>query len=130
MVGGVPLNRGKASRGPVRHEGIVRVPTVDFARFLRERYCVKDNVLLKLDIEGAEFELLEHVLADGAAPILDTVVVEWHTVKRAGSERLLGKHAGKKGNGAKEALQRMRERQQRIERDLKRVGVRFDEWKM
>ena len=61
MVGGVPLNRGKASRGPVRHEGIVRVPTVDFARFLRERYCVEDNVLLKLDIEGAEFELLEHV---------------------------------------------------------------------
>lgn len=40
------------------------------------RIC--DYVIAKLDIEGAEWEVLTHILQRGAGPLLDELLVEWH----------------------------------------------------
>lgn len=113
-VGGVPLNRKRQHRQqPAAHEARTSVSTVDLARWLSSHFCSADTVDLKMDIEGAEFEVLEHVLRSGHATLIDTLAVEWHTAKRG-------------QGGARTALQK---RQTAILSGLRRAGVRLIEWK-
>ena len=66
-----------------------------------------------MDIEGAEFEVLEHLLQHDAAGLIDTLAVEWHTNKR----------------GRARELARLLARQQRIQKGLQRAGVQFRAWR-
>jgi FkbM family methyltransferase len=52
------------------------VECFDLARFVRD--LPDGEVILKLDAEGAEFPLLEHLHAQGADGRLTLVLVEWH----------------------------------------------------
>ena len=60
-----------------------------------------------MDIEGAEFEVFDHLLKRGAAELIDTASIEWHTAKRGGG---------------------LRQRQKRLTKQLERVGVRLGTW--
>lgn len=112
-VGGVPLNKHAGdSRRRGAHAARTSVPTIDLSRWLSERYCAADTVDVKMDIEGAEFEVLEHLIRTGAAARVDTLAIEWHTHKRG-------------RGGLRMALQ---ERQRRIEQALGRMGVKLIKW--
>jgi FkbM family methyltransferase len=54
------------------------VPTIDFAQFVESLGQVK---MLKMDIEGAEIEVLNHVLDRGADARIETAFVELHDRK-------------------------------------------------
>lgn len=57
----------------------IRVKTFDFSKWLKK---FKDNfVVVKMDIEGAEFELLEKMIADDTDKICDYLLVEFHPNK-------------------------------------------------
>jgi FkbM family methyltransferase len=58
-----------------------RVRTVDFARFLSENVAADDRVSLKLDIEGAEYDLLRHMLDSGVLSLVDELFCEWHIAR-------------------------------------------------
>lgn len=54
-----------------------KVPCFDLARFIRE--LPRDgDIVCKIDAEGAEFELLDHLIATGADRLLKLAWVEWH----------------------------------------------------
>ena len=58
------------------------MPCVDLADEIKrfsKRY--KGRLVLKLDCEGAEYELLTHLIARDADLLLDVVWVEWHPWK-------------------------------------------------
>lgn len=38
----------------------------------------------KMDIEGAEFDVLEHLISTGRAGLLDLLLVEWHVSRFSG----------------------------------------------
>ena len=40
----------------------------------------EDYVILKVDIEGAEFDLLRHIISNGLLHLIDILAVEWHDV--------------------------------------------------
>ena len=84
----------------------MQVRTVNLAAWLAARFCEADFVHLKVDIEGAEFEVFEHLLKERAARLVDVASIEWHTAKR----------------GAK------RDRAARIDAELRRAGVRLMPW--
>ncbi|KAF0240211.1 MAG: methyltransferase FkbM [Planctomycetota bacterium] len=65
------------------------VPVVDLSRFLREHAKPEDEVVLKVDIEGGEYDLLEKLLADGAIDLVDKLYCEWHRHKMPVAE---GRH--------------------------------------
>mmetsp|Transcript_16941 Transcript_16941/g.36708 ORF Transcript_16941/g.36708 Transcript_16941/m.36708 type:complete len:253 (+) Transcript_16941:98-856(+) len=120
QVDGVPLNRspfGGRQRGLRRGErthsddAVVRVRTIDLASWLAVHFCSADDVFVKMDIEGAEFEVLEHLLDQGVAGLIDSIYIEWHTTKRGAGrgQMLLG-------------------RQKRISGGLKKAGVRLQNW--
>ena len=117
VVGGAPLNsRSKCSRSHGAEwcsAGTRRshVPSVDLAAWLQQRYCAADLLVVKLDIEGGEWEVLEHVLERGAARLIDHLHVEWHLRQRAPADSV--------------ERRRLEARRKRIEKQLDEAGVRM-----
>ena len=57
------------------------MPSIDFATWLEAEIDSNDNVFVKMDIEGAEFGLFEHLIATDNLSKLSGVAVEWHCSK-------------------------------------------------
>jgi FkbM family methyltransferase len=74
--------------GKIDPSGTTRVRAVDLALALPERVD-----LLKLDIEGAEFEVLEHLLNTGSIDRVNHTAVEFHPTRRSMPQmiRILGR---------------------------------------
>jgi hypothetical protein len=51
-------------------------PCFDLARFINERYS--EEIVLKMDAEGSEYDLLPHLIATGADERLKLLWIEWH----------------------------------------------------
>lgn len=117
IVHGRPLNPGsKCARAAWCAGGHTRtsVRSVDLAAWLAERFCAADRVFVKIDVEGAEFDLLEHLLAARAgavAGLLDELAIEWHAHKFPPLER-----------------PKLKARRTAIASKLKAAGVRFVDW--
>ena len=56
----------------------LRVPSVDFSNWLKENVSTNDEVYLKLDIEGAEYEVLDKMFSDGTIHLVKKLYIEWH----------------------------------------------------
>lgn len=56
----------------------VEVPSIDFAAWLRENTQPADFVILKLDVEGAEYPILDHLLKDDVIRRIDILFIEFH----------------------------------------------------
>lgn len=64
-------------RDVVNNKSRVDVPCVDIARLLR-LYDEKDIIVMKIDIEGAEYELLMHLINQNVMKLIDYIAVEYH----------------------------------------------------
>ena len=71
--------RAKNAKGEWTGAGeIVRVPCFDFSAWLR---TLPEPPVVKLDIEGAEFPVLEKLVADRTDAHVAKLLVEWHDDK-------------------------------------------------
>ena len=52
---------------------------IDLAAFLRSHVTANDFVVVKMDIEGAEWEVVPHLVRHGAIRLIDDLFVEMHT---------------------------------------------------
>jgi hypothetical protein len=69
--------------------GAPRVPCFDLARFISEEmpyYEPSHEIILKIDAEGAEYDLLRHLISRGADKLLKLAWVEWHQPDRGRAE--------------------------------------------
>lgn len=57
----------------------VKIQAIDFAKFITK--FKNDNLLVKMDIEGAEFPVLEHLIATGTDVYINKLYVETHENK-------------------------------------------------
>jgi FkbM family methyltransferase len=57
------------------------VPCIDLARFITE--LDQNDIILKIDAEGAEYTLLEHLIETRTDALLKLAWVEWHPVGAA-----------------------------------------------
>lgn len=55
-----------------------KIPIHDLVKKIMYNYKVSDYVIVKMDIEGAEFDLLNELLVRGAFPFIDELYVEFH----------------------------------------------------
>lgn len=62
------------------------VPALDFSRFLARTSRPGDFVVLKLDIEGAEYDVLERLVRDGILSRVSLLFIEWHGSKMSNEE--------------------------------------------
>lgn len=56
----------------------VRVQAIDFSAWIAETVAEQDYVIVKMDIEGAEYDVLEKLIRDGNADLIDEMIVEFH----------------------------------------------------
>lgn len=55
----------------------LKVNAIDFSEFLLS-FDKNDYIVVKLDIEGAEYEVIEHILNSGAINMVNELFIEWH----------------------------------------------------
>jgi FkbM family methyltransferase len=73
--------RDKDSRGEwssSRSHEVVRVPAFDFSAWVA---ALPEPPLVKMDVEGAEFPILEHLVEKGTDSRVARLLVEWHDEK-------------------------------------------------
>jgi FkbM family methyltransferase len=69
------------STGHIREEIFAHINTIDFSKYLFENFKEDDHITLKVNIEGKEYDLLEHLLDTGSMKYIDVCYVEWHVSK-------------------------------------------------
>lgn len=114
VTGGKALNHNSlCAKAKWCSGGVVlkKVPAVDFASWLRTRYCKADFVFVKMDIEGAEFDVMEHVIKSGAVGLIDQIALEWHAHKYPMPEK-----------------EKLNKRRAAIEANLTAAGVKMIDW--
>lgn len=74
---GCTVMAGKTSWG-VDYSKPVAVPAIDFDAWLWNTINPDDLVVLKLDIEGAEYPVLERMIETGSLDLVDEVLIEFH----------------------------------------------------
>ena len=58
------------------------VRSIDFSKWLINNFQKEDYIVLKLDIEGAEFSVLPKMFADNSIDLIDELFIEFHYGKR------------------------------------------------
>ena len=59
-----------------------QIKSVDFSGFLGERFKQEDFIAVKMDIEGAEYPVLEKLISDNRLNYIDLLFVEFHLASR------------------------------------------------
>jgi FkbM family methyltransferase len=77
---GSTLNSTKTT-GKISEKNTVQVETVDISKFISCNFIPEDFIVLKLDIEGAEYPVLSKLLETGVIKYIDVLYGEWHQHK-------------------------------------------------
>jgi FkbM family methyltransferase len=56
----------------------IAVGCIDFSRWIRRNFSRRDHLVVKMDIEGAEYPVLEKMIADGTIDYINELIVEFH----------------------------------------------------
>ena len=72
LLKGHPDEKGKGSK-------LVSVPTIDFSRWIYDNIETTDFVLIKMNVEGAEYEVLRKMLNDQTFALLDRMWMFYHS---------------------------------------------------
>lgn len=65
---------------------IIQVEAFDFSEWLKENFTEEDYVVVKCDCEGAEYDILDKLIADGNQNLVDFLFVEFHDKKLKGED--------------------------------------------
>ena len=77
MSQGSSLIKEKTS-GKLDKENPVNIPCIDLDKWIKENFSKDDNIILKMDIEGAEYEVLQHMIDNGSIKYLNRLYMEFH----------------------------------------------------
>lgn len=64
--------------GRIDKDNFIEVKAIDFSDWLTINVSQDDHVVCKMDVEGAEFDVLEHLLKTRKMNLIDVLLVEWH----------------------------------------------------
>ncbi|XP_038078578.1 uncharacterized protein LOC119745942 [Patiria miniata] len=83
------------------------IPVVDLSKWIIDNFSVDDYVILKLDVEGAEFDILRKMIDDKAFAYIDKYYGEYHDGQPTGWTK---------------------EGQNKIRADIKKAGFTMVDW--
>ena len=77
---GGTLIKGKKS-GQLDKSHPIVVETLDFSEWILKNLSKDDFIILKMDIEGAEYQVIPKMLDDGSFDYINELWIEWHWPK-------------------------------------------------
>jgi len=83
FTGASTLNKEKSKWNMTVHkeEEKVNVEAFDFSEFILNNFKKEDNIIIKMDIEGAEYKVLNKMIEDDSLSHINQLVVEFHDEK-------------------------------------------------
>ncbi len=75
---------GVFSNPKAKDEDVEEMPCIDFGKWIMETFDKDDFIVLKMDIEGAEQDVLESMIKDGSIHYIDIAYIEFHNKRREG----------------------------------------------
>lgn len=77
---GATLMKEKTTGGLNKSKPMI-VETIDFSQWLLDTFKKTDTLIVKLDIEGAEFTVVDKMIADGSIEYINKIFVETHGIR-------------------------------------------------
>ena len=72
----------KISNSGLHHSwNVIKINCIDFSMFLSE-FSVEDEIFVKMDIEGAEYEVMDRLIETGTLKYIKNLNIEWHPDSR------------------------------------------------
>jgi len=65
----------------LRDDHFLNIPCFDLSSWIADTFNEDDYIILKLDIEGAEYEVLNKLIDDGNIHLINELWGEWHDMK-------------------------------------------------
>ena len=72
---GTSLHKSKTN---VDESDSFTVETINFSQFILDNFDINDNIVLKMDIEGEEYNVLEQMVNDKSIQYINKLFIEWH----------------------------------------------------
>lgn len=93
MRGGSSLIEERAKRlakqpGYENIQDVIKVECFDLDRWIKECFEPTDIIWLKLDVEGAEYTILPHMIKNGSIKYINRLFIEWHCTKMGLSKQV------------------------------------------
>ena len=60
------------------NSSVFEVECIDFPEFIKNNFSQSDFIVLKLDVEGSEYPILEKMIINGTIDYINDIYVEWH----------------------------------------------------
>lgn len=76
---GSTLEKSKADWDKIKENDFIEIESIDLSDFIMNSFSKDDYIILKLDIEGAEYDTLEKLLETGVISYIDELYCEFHT---------------------------------------------------
>jgi FkbM family methyltransferase len=64
-----------------RTKNIITVKTINLSKYILENFDKKDFIIIKLDIEGSEYDVIDHFIKNGIFSYIDIFFAEIHGSK-------------------------------------------------
>lgn len=75
----MPLTEWQPWGGRLEFGAKKSVPAIDFSKFLRDNFSPDDSIVVKMDIEGSEYDVLEGLIASDTLKYIKVLAIEWHS---------------------------------------------------
>ena len=59
----------------------LKVPCIDLSKWIVDNFDKNDYIILKMDIEGAEYKVVDKMITDLSIDYIDKFYIEWHWYK-------------------------------------------------
>ena len=77
---GSTLLKNKIS-GNIDLNNPIEVGCIDFSKWIMDNFSKTDYIILKIDVEGSEWEVLPKMMKDGSIDYINELYGEWHVDK-------------------------------------------------
>jgi FkbM family methyltransferase len=64
--------------GLVSKDNPLEIDTIDLAEYIKSNFTQDDEIWIKINTEGAEYEIIPHLHAEGLIPWFDRMYIKWH----------------------------------------------------
>lgn len=70
----------------------IEVEGFDFSNWIKETFSKNDEIIIKMDIEGAEYPVVESLLRDRTIEMIKVLYCEWHARRLKPKEENIKRH--------------------------------------
>lgn len=84
---GSSVLKEKGGRSKLDKAHPIKVKAIDFSQWIKSNFDRDDFIVLKLDIEGAEYQVLRKMADEGTIYYIKDLYVDWHARKLEGFDQ-------------------------------------------